>query len=220
MTKLEVACFNEKSALIAAKEGADRIELCENYLLGGVTPKASTLRNLKNNFDVPVYVMIRPRGGNFQYSKKEFEQMKSELLALKKAGADGFVFGIITKNNKVDIIRNSELINLAEDLPCTFHRAFDQLEDKETAIEDVISCGFSTILTSGGIHAAVEGISELKFLKEKAGNRITILVGGGIRSSNVSNFKGYFDFVHSACVKPETEDIDVKELRNLKEALK
>lgn len=218
-TKLEVACFNEEAAIIAAKEGADRIELCENYLMGGVTPKQSTLQRLKKQFDVPVYVMIRPRGGDFNYTTEEFKLMKDALVELKLAGADGFVFGILTKDNKVDILRNTELVKLADGLPCTFHRAFDPLENKKKGLEEVISCGFTTVLTSGGEHPAIKGISKLIKLKEQAGKRITILVGGGVRSSNVGEMKKHFDFVHSACIKPGTEKIDLEEIRAVKDIL-
>lgn len=219
MTKLEVACFNEESALLAANEGADRIELCENYALGGITPQIETLQKIKKLSHVPVYTMIRPRGGDFHYSEKEFEVMKSHLLQLKEAGADGFVFGLLTADNKVDIAKNSELVNLAAGLPCTFHRAFDRIADKTKALDEVVSCGFKTILTSGGEHPAMEGLGVLKDLKKQAGNQLTILVGGGVRSHNAKVLKESFDFVHSACIQPGTEKIDLEELRTLKKVL-
>jgi len=219
MAKLEVACFNEQSAIIAAKEGADRIELCEDYSLGGITPQLETLQAIKKESDIPVYTMIRPRGGDFVYTEKEFEMMKSHLLQLKEAGADGFVFGILTKDQKLDLDKNKELVEMTSGLPCTFHRAFDRIEYKQEALEEIISCGFTTLLTSGGEHSAMEGLENLKLLKVQAGNRLTILVGGGVRSHNVLVFKNDFDFVHSACIRTGTQIIDVKELRNLKKKL-
>ncbi|WP_336664762.1 copper homeostasis protein CutC [Elizabethkingia meningoseptica] len=216
MTKIEVACFNEQSALIAAKEGADRIELCENYAEGGLTPEKETLKKLKAGFSTPVFTMIRPRGGGFQYTDAEFETMKTELTALKEAGADGFVFGFLTPDNEVDMVKNKALVELAGGLPCTFHRAFDRIKDKEEALEDVINCGFATILTSGGEHPAMEGLSKLKLIQEQADGRITILVGGGVRSSNVGELKKYFGFVHSACITDGTENIDAEELKAIK----
>ena len=220
MAKLEVACFNEEAALLAASEGVDRIELCENYELGGITPQTDTLLKLKKESNVPVYVMIRPRGGDFNYNEKEFEMMKSHLLQLKEVGADGFVFGILTEDQKVDLSKNEILINLAGELPCTFHRAFDRIADKEEALEQIIKLGFKTILTSGGQHPVMEGISQLKLIEEQANGRITILVGGGVRSSNAAILAEDFDFLHSACIKPGTEEIDLDELRTLKAILK
>lgn len=219
MTKLEIACFNEESALKAVAEGVDRIELCEDYAEGGITPKMETLQKLKAKSSTSIFVMIRPRGGDFLYLEKEFERMKSDLLMLKEAGADGFVFGILKDENKVDIEKNTTLVNLAGELPCTFHRAFDRISDKEEALEDVISCGFKTILTSGGEHPAMDGIPQLKLIQEQANNRIAILVGGGVRSSNAGELKQYFNYLHSACILPGTEQINVEELRKLKLAV-
>nr|WP_244614367.1 copper homeostasis protein CutC [Elizabethkingia argenteiflava] len=113
MTTLEIACFNEPSARIAAYGGVDRIELCENYAEGGLTPQAETLRRLKTHVRIPIFVMIRPRGGNFQYTKCEFKEMQTQLLDLKSLGADGFVFGILSSEGKVDIEKNKVLVQLA-----------------------------------------------------------------------------------------------------------
>lgn len=217
--KLEIACFNEESAMIAANEGADRIELCESYSLGGITPAIETLQRLKVKYDIPIYVMIRPRGGDFIYNDEEFLHMKDELATFYEAGADGFVFGILTPDLKIDVLRNTELVDLAKGKPCTFHRAFDLVQDDVIAMEEVISCGFTTILSSGGDHPAIKGISILMEMKNRAAGRITILVGGGVRSGNLMQFKRHFDFVHTASIKPGTEEIDVKELRAIKAIL-
>lgn len=219
MTKLEIACFNEAAALTAAQAGADRIELCEDYSLGGISPSVALLKKLKAQTNFPVNVMIRPRGGDFCYTDVEFEAMKADITALKAAGADGFVFGILTSEGVVNVAQNKTLVDMTEGMPCTFHRAFDGLADKSAGLEDVISCGFTTILTSGGEHPAVEGISTLKALKTQAGDRLTILVGGGVRSFNAAQFTADFDYVHSACIKPGTEEIDLKELAALKAEL-
>lgn len=219
MPKLEIACFNEDSALIAAREGVDRIELCKNYPSGGLTPNPETLQNIKTQCDIPTYTMIRPRKGSFLYTEKEFAQMKTQLQTLKEAGADGFVFGILTANGKVDTKRNSTLVNLAEGLPCTFHRAFDEIENKKQALKEVTACGFKTILTSGGASSAIKGVSVLKKLKKQGGDKITILAGGGIRSYNIAQIKPHFDFVHSACLQPGREIVDRNELIALKKNL-
>lgn len=220
MTKLEIACFNEDSALLAAQQNIDRIELCEDYSQGGLTPKIETLQKIKSQSQTPVFVMIRPRGGDFTYSNSEFQQMKSEISHFLKAGTDGFVFGILTENQKIDIEKNKELVQLANGLPCTFHRAFDRVENWEEALEDVIVCGFSTILTSGGEKSAMEGIETLKTLQNQAQNRITILVGGGVRSTNVKELSQHFDYLHSACILNNSENVDVEEILKIKAEIK
>lgn len=215
MSKIEIACFNEASALIAIQENVDRIELCEDYSLGGITPNIETLQRLEAKTNIPIFVMIRPRGGDFFYNEKEFEQMKSDLMMLKEVGADGFVFGILDENNQLDFDRNLDLINHAGAIPCTFHRAFDRIENQQQALEDVIKCGFKTILTSGGKASAMQGLENLKKLKTLANNRINILVGGGVRSENVDILKQDFDYLHSACISKDSEEIDIQELRKL-----
>lgn len=220
MTQLEIACFNEDSALLAAHQNIDRIELCEDYSQGGLTPKTETLQKIKAQSQTPVFVMIRPRGGDFSYTDSEFQQMKNEVSLFLKAGADGFVFGILTENQKIDIEKNKELVELANGLPCTFHRAFDRVEDWKEALEDVIACGFSTILTSGGEKSAMEGIETLKALKNQAQNRLTILVGGGVRSSNAKELSQHFDYLHSACILENSQQIDFPELLKIKNEIK
>lgn len=219
MTKLEVACFNEESALLAIQEGVDRIELCEDYSLGGVTPNIETLKKLKEKSTTPVYVMVRPRGGDFHYTEEEFQIMVEDLTRLKEAGADGFVFGLLTEDHQIEIEKTQKLVTLAGGLPCTFHRAFDRVEDKQQALEQIISCGCTTVLTSGGEHPAMQGLEVLKALKTQAKDRITILVGGGVRSNNVGELKLNFDFVHSACIRPNTEEIDIDELKAIQKIL-
>lgn len=219
MTRLEVACFNAESAIEAVKNGADRIELCEDYKLGGITPKTDTLKRVKSLSKTPVYVMIRPRGGDFYYSDEEFRKMKISMAELDDAGADGFVFGILTKGHRIDEERCDELRILAGSKPCTFHRAFDRATDLRVALNQLITLGFKTVLTSGGASTACEGLEELHLLLRQAGERITILPGGGIRANNVKSFIPDFNFVHSACVQKGNELLDVKELRLLKAAL-
>lgn len=185
---LEVACFNPESALIAAQVGADRIELCANQQLGGTTPSPAEFLEVKKlASSVPVNVMIRPRGGDFEYSEEEFTQMTEEVKMFLDMGADGFVFGIL-KCGRVDVQRCLQLVQLAHGKMCTFHRAFDELEDIEVELEAVSTCGFSAILTSGGKHDAIMGIDRLSSLvalcKLKDTN-LEIIIGGGVRASNV-----------------------------------
>ena len=188
---LEIACFDKESAIIAAKAGADRIEFCAGLDVGGITPSLSDFLELKKEIAIPVFVMIRARGGNFCYNNEEFQQMKNQLLEFKKEGVDGFVFGILDEKSEVNLVQNKELVALAEGLPCTFHRAFDRVNHYQKSLEEVISCGFKTILTSGTKPNVTEGKEILKNLVELANNRIDILCGGSLRSSNVSEIKNY-----------------------------
>lgn len=164
---------------MAEQAGADRIEFCKDYTLGGITPNFEDVRFLKEKLQIPVFVMIRPRGGNFVYSEAELNQMKSNITRLKLLDVDGFVFGILDKKNQINRIQNKELVKLAYPIPCTFHRAFDSCKNPLAALENVIECGFQFILTSGNIGKATKGIGVLKQLVEKAQNRISIIVGGG-----------------------------------------
>ena len=188
---LEIACFDKESAIIAAKAGADRIEFCAGFEVGGTTPSLHDYMELKKEITIPIFVMIRTRGGDFCYNNEEFQQMKNQLLKFKKVGADGFVFGILDGNLEVNFIQNKELVELADGIPCTFHRAFDRVKDYHKSLEEIIKCGFKTILTSGTKPNVTEGKEILKNLVELANNRIDILCGGGLRSSNVSEIKNY-----------------------------
>lgn len=202
MSKIEIACFNPESAVIAFENGADRLELCDGLSEGGTTPNFETVKQLREKINIPIFVMIRPRGGDFTYSDTEFEQMKSELIQLKSLNVDGFVFGILDENDEVKIEQNKQLIELAKPYPCTFHRAFDRAKDLENSLEKVIECGFKTILTSGQKPNVSEGKENLKKLVELSNGRIEILVGGGLRSTNIEEIRnvtkaGYF---HSSAI--------------------
>lgn len=202
MSKIEIACFNPESAIIAFENGADRIELCDGLSEGGTTPDFETVKQLREKITIPMFVMIRPRGGDFTYSDEEFERMKSDLIHLKSLNADGFVFGILDENDEVNVEQNRELVKLAEPYPCTFHRAFDRAKNLETSLEKVIECGFSTILTSGQQPNVSEGKENLKKLVELSGRRIEILVGGGLRSSNIEEIREFTKarYFHSSAI--------------------
>ncbi|MDN5476050.1 MAG: copper homeostasis protein CutC [Chryseobacterium sp.] len=202
MSKIEIACFNPESAIIAFENGADRIELCDGLSEGGTTPDFETLKDLRAKINIPIFVMVRPRGGDFTYSDAEFEQMKTDLIYLKSLGVDGFVFGILDGNDEVNVVQNKTLIELANPLPCTFHRAFDRAKDLENALEKVIGCGFKTILTSGQKPNVSEGKENLKKLVELSAGRIGILVGGGLRSSNIKEIREFTnaDYFHSSAI--------------------
>ena len=219
--KIEIACFNLESALIAQKAGADRVELCADMSVGGVTPIIETIKKARENLTIDLYIMIRPRGGNFVYSEAELEQMKMEIETIKKLDVNGFVFGILNEDKTIHIEKNIALVELAKPLSCTFHRAFDEVLDYEQALEDVISCGFSTILTSGTFSNVIEGKDVLRQLVIQANNRIEIMPGGGLRSTNISELYKLVkaNWYHSSAITDGSEIANQEEIIKLKKKL-
>ncbi len=220
MHKLEIACFNLESALIAQQGRADRIELCDDFSAGGITPNYGTFETARKLINVDLFVMIRPRGGNFIYSNEEFERMKKDILYFKKLNANGFVFGVLNEDGSVNKDQNKQLVELAKPLSCSFHRAFDVSKDLMKNLEGVIDCGFKTILTSGQTSSAMEGIKQLSELIKYSGGRISIMPGGGVRSSNILLLKEKLDttYFHSSAIV--TGNVaDLKEVKLLKEKL-
>lgn len=186
---LEIACFDLVSAEFALDSVADRIEFCSERELGGLTPNLTEFKYLKEKYEKPIYIMIRPRGGDFFYSDEDFEIMIENISGFKKYGADGFVFGILGKQNEIDLERNRFLVELAAPLPCTFHRAVDRTPDFEKSIEEIINIGFQGVLTSGGATNAEYGIENLAKIIKKHENEIDILIGGDVRSENIQKIK-------------------------------
>lgn len=216
---LEIACFNSSSAFFAAQAGADRIELCADYVVGGITPPLSSFQRARQLTRIPINVMIRPRAGDFTYSKEEFEKMKAEIL-LFKPFASGFVFGILELDERVDEARNRELVELAAPLPCTFHRAVDEVEDMDAAVGSIISCGFRSILTSGGAKTAVEGAETVAKLQKKYAAEIVFILGGGVRSTNLEELKNHGAWwLHSAAITRPGEDVDDAEVKKMQQIL-
>ncbi|EDU44767.1 CutC protein [Pyrenophora tritici-repentis] len=217
---LEIAAFNPHSAIAAAKSGAHRIELCADYAAGGVTPSLSALQQVRKETSIPVNVMIRPRGGDFNYSDQEFQSMKQEVESLSSL-ATGFVFGILDYTHRLDKSRNCELVDIASPLPCTFHRAIDQVEDMEQAVEAVICCGFKSILTSGGKSTALEGAKKLHHLQTRFGTRISLIAGGGVRSTNAEELskRTGIEWLHSAAITQPGEDVDDEEVKRIQQVL-
>ena len=221
MNQLEIACFNLDSALIAQENGADRVELCAEMEVGGTTPNFEITKQVTALIDIDLNVMIRPRAGNFVYSEVEFQQMKNEIAQFKEIGVNGFVFGILTENNSINITQNTELVELARPFSCTFHRAFDEVLDAFQSLEDVIECGFQTILTSGQQPNVMESVNRLAELVIKANNRITIMPGGGLRSSNLDFIqeKTKATFYHSSAITDGSETANPEEVNQLKSKL-
>lgn len=218
MAQLEIACFNLESALIAQENGADRVELCDGIEFGGITPTFEITKKARQLVAVDLYVMIRPRGGNFVYSDSELEQMKSDIIQFKKLNVDGFVFGILNEDRTINVTQNSELVDIAKPFPCTFHRAFDEISDAFLSLEAIINCGFETILTSGQAKNVVEGKERLSDLVSKANNRIVILPGGGLRSNNIQMIQNETNanFFHSSAITDATEIANPTEIHALK----
>jgi copper homeostasis protein len=220
-TLLEIACFNYDSAVIASKAGADRIELCVNAQAGGITPDLDLFRKVKASTKIPVYVMIRPRPGNFFYSDEEFSRMQQDILLFRNNNADGFVFGLLTKNSEIDQKRNKELVKLSGSLPCSFHRAFDSIPDAYQGLEIIIDCGFKRLLSSGLKSSALEGVDCLNGLVKRAGNRIIVMPGGGIRSYNIAEIKSRSEAneFHSSGIL-QNEIADFNEIQTLIQLIK
>ncbi|HVX50985.1 MAG TPA: copper homeostasis protein CutC, partial [Chitinophagaceae bacterium] len=183
---LEIAVFNFSSALLAAHTGADRIEMCENAAEGGTTPSYGTLKRIIETIHIPVFPIIRPRGGDFLYSDGEFEVMKQDVRLVKDLGFSGLVTGLLNNDGSIDTERTKRLVDLAYPLDITFHRAFDRAKDPFDALEAIINCGCQRILTSGQVPNAFDGKQLLKQMVEQAADRIIIMPGSGVRSNNIA----------------------------------
>jgi copper homeostasis protein len=185
MYQLEVIAFNIAAVITAEKAGAHRIELCDNPGEGGTTPSAGMIKRALELTSLLLYPIIRPRGGDFLYSDDEFRIMMNDVELCKAIGTDGVVFGLLNADGSVDTERTKRLVDAAYPLGVTFHRAFDRVNDPAKALEDVIACGCERILTSGLRPGVSEGSDMLKSLVDQADNRIIIMPGSGLRSSNL-----------------------------------
>lgn len=185
MTLVEAAVETLDSALAAERAGADRIELCDNLSDGGTTPGAGLIRSVARHTRLPVFVLIRPRAGDFVYSDNEFDRMIHDIELTKRKGIAGIVTGVLTSDGRVDLERTRTLIKAAAELPVTFHRAIDSAVDLPAALEAAIEGGARRVLTSGGAATAADGVDLISALAQQARERITIVAGGGIREHNV-----------------------------------
>jgi len=181
----EVVVYNIESALRAQEGGADRIELCDNPAEGGTTPSFGTIEAVRQNANLDVFIMIRPRGGDFHYSNYEFHSMKRDIDQCQKISVDGVVFGILNADGTIDKKRCKEIIARARPLKITCHRAFDMTRDPFEALEDCIECGFDRILTAGHRKTALEGAELIGELIKKAAGRIAIMPGSGVNDKTV-----------------------------------
>ena len=186
---LEVCANSYESALNAQKGGAQRIELCEDLAVGGLTPNFELSKKVISELNIPVFILIRPRDGDFNYSGEEFEQIKKDIIIFKELGCKGIVSGILTKDNNIDISRTRELIELSKPLEFTFHRAFDEVLNPIQALHQLIKLKADRILTSGQAETAVKGLDLLKELINIAENKIIIMPGSGVNINNILEFK-------------------------------
>ena len=182
---LEICCFSLKSCKNAELGGADRLELCGGFLEGGTTPSVGLLKSVVDQVNIPAYVMIRPRGGDFLYNEDEMQVMLADIKLLKEYQPAGFVIGMLLANGDIDLVGNARLLEAIGDFPVTFHRAFDMCDNPHLAIEQLISLGIDNILTSGQFQTAIEAVPNLKEFKQIASNRINIMAGSGVNPTNI-----------------------------------
>lgn len=185
--KIEICANSVASCIEAHKGGAYRVELCAAIPEGGTTPSYGEIALARKVPDIKLNVIIRPRGGDFLYSLLEHKIMLKDIEIARQLGVDGVVIGCLTAEGEVDMIRNRELIDAANGMSVTFHRAFDMCRDPYESLEQIISLGCDRILTSGQQQQAEQGIPLLKELIQQAGDRIIIMPGSGINSSNISS---------------------------------
>ncbi len=185
---IEVCAESHEYAVKAEKAGADRIELCKDLHLDGLTPDYQTAKNTIEKLNIPVFILIRPRKGDFVYSNEEFELMKRDILKFKEIGCKGIVSGILNDDKTINIERTKELVKLSRPLEFTFHRAFDVVKDPLNEIENLVEIGVNRILTSGQKDKAMDGLVLLEKLNSISDKRIIIMPGSGISKNNLKSF--------------------------------
>jgi copper homeostasis protein len=179
---LELCTDSLDVALKGEKAGISRIELCSALSEGGLTPSAGLVQAFTEKLNIPVRVIIRPRTGDFHYSETEFEIMLQDIDYVKTSGANGIVCGILNTDGSIDIKRNLQIVQRAFPMKITFHRAFDVCNNPLRSLEEIIDCGFHTLLSSGQKSNASEGAELLATLVKKAAGRIEIMPGAGLRA--------------------------------------
>jgi copper homeostasis protein len=181
------ACVDTVDGARAAEAGgADRVELCAGLVEGGTTPSVGAISLARERLSIPIFVIVRPRAGDFLYSENELTVMQRDIAAAASAGADGVVLGVLTPDGRVDGDAMRHLVPLARPMSVTFHRAVDLTRDLEESLDALIDAGVDRVLTSGGAASAVEGIGTIASLVQRAAERIVVMAGGGITASNAA----------------------------------
>ncbi len=206
---VEIACNNFISCKNAQDAGANRIELIENLGEGGCTPSFGMIKKVKEKISIPIYVMIRPRGGDFVYSNDEIEIMHEDIRMCKQLNVDGIVFGVLTKEGNVNLEVCADLLQTWGSNKATFHRALDRTVDIETSLEDIVNLGFERVLTSGGHKNVTEGKEVIKSLQEKLGSQISIMPGAGVTPANGKEIAEYCgtNEIHATCKMPFKQNV-------------
>jgi copper homeostasis protein len=192
---IEACVDSVASALASERGGAGRLELCDNLFDGGTTPSAGMIAAVKAAVRIPVFVIVRPRGGGFVHTRDEIGVMRLDIEAARMLGADGIVLGALTAAGTIDVEQLKPLIDAVSPLPVTFHRAFDLAPNQEQALETLIQLRVSRVLTSGGASTALEGVERISALVRRAAGQITVMAGGGVREETVQ------EVVHRSGVK-------------------
>ena len=237
---IEIATSDFNTTRSAVEGGADRIELCANLAEGGTTPSLGTIQQCREEFDVALFPIIRPRGGDFLYNKEEFEIMLRDVRLCKELGCDGVVVGMLNADGSIDLQRNAALVKAAYPLGVTFHRAYDRCKDPLVALEQLIEMGVERILTSGQQPSVNEGVELIASLNKIADDRIIIMPGSGVRKENIKMLaektgciefhsslrgksKGGMEFIHPAFASSEesysNNAIDAAEVVALRKSL-
>ena len=184
---IKEACVESfEKALEAQSNGANRIELCENLAVGGTTPSYGTVKICLEKLNIPIFPMIRARGGNFVYSKDEIEIMKEDIKIFKELGVKGVVLGCLTSDNKIDLELTKELVDLAYPMEVTFHKAIDEILNPLDYIDDLVNIGIKRILTSGGEATALEGKDLINEMIKKSNGRLKSVVAGKVTKGNLN----------------------------------
>lgn len=237
---IEIATADFSTTQSAVGGGADRIELCAGLSEGGTTPSYGTIRRCREAFDVSLFPIIRPRGGDFLYTEDEYQVIYQDILLCRQVGCDGVVIGLLQADGRIDYNRTARLIEAAYPLEVTFHRAFDRCRDPFEALEQLVELGCQRILTSGQQPGAPAGLGLLRQLVEAADERIVIMPGSGVRADNIrelaeatgavefhsslrSKRSTQMDYIHPSFAKSEETNynphISEEEVRGLRDAL-
>ena len=184
--RFELCVESLEAARVAEAGGADQVELCAGLTQGGVAPSAELMRATVRAVSIPVSVLIRPRDGSFHFTAGEFDLMRQQIDEAGQAGAAAVAVGALLSNGRVDVARTRELVERAAPMKATFHRAFDGTPDLLEALEDVIATGANCLLTSGGQADVLSGVDWIARVRERAGDRLEVMAGGGLRLDNLA----------------------------------